>query len=398
MASDAPPQRDVVLVAPSFGARGQFVVSGGSAIGASHYGYDSSDANGSSFEFSPGVDLFVAKNISIGIDVDASYVYQQGYAPSGLVQERTTYVGVAPRVGLNVPVGRMVSFYPRVALGYETTSTLETGAFGGSGPEAPTMSRSGPFTKISAQLLFHPIRRFYFGFGPDFFHGFGDVSGGPNAGLQPTTVGLSFVMGGYWGGEPTSDVEQPASPPPHRRFGDAGEFVLTNESLSGANFTSYAGGDLQSSSFNLAPDLDYFVANHVSVGVGAYVSGSHTKSFDLLLRTAIQSDSHSVTIHGTLGVDLPIGEWLSLYPRAYAGFGSQTYDSATTTSEDASIVYVGIEAPLLVHPGPQVFVGFGPDLTHELSRSITFRSAPGASAVQNRQTNVDAFFVLGAWL
>jgi hypothetical protein len=52
---------------------------------------------------------------------------------------------------------------------------------------------------------------------------------------------------------------------------------------------------------------------------------------------------------------------------------------------------------LLVHPGPQVFVGFGPDLMHELARSMVYTSSPGTPAVQNRQTNVDAFFILGAW-
>jgi hypothetical protein len=45
-----------------------------------------------------------------------------------------------------------------------------------------------------------------------------------------------------------------------------------------------------------------------------------------------------------------------------------------------------------------VFAGLGPAVTHEVSRSITFASAPLASTIQNRQTDVEGYFILGAWL
>jgi hypothetical protein len=388
-------------VPPRFGTRGQFVLSGTSAIGASHYEYDNSEATGSLFEFSPGADYFVARNVSIGIDADASYFYSQGYTIDGtLNQSRTTRFALAPRVGLNLPMGRMLSLYPRFTLGYESISALETGPFGsGAGLTART-SESGAFVEIFVPLLFHPIPRFYFGFGPDFFHHFGEVTGGPTSGGQATTVGVSFVVGAYWGGAPAAADEAPRRPPRHRQFGEAGEFVLTNAIQSGFHFTTVAGGDLHSSGFGDSPTLDFFVANHVSLGLGMNILTTQDKGVDLLTRTPSETDSSSVSVHGIIGLDAPIAEGLSLYPRAYLGIESQSFDrtiDATSSTENDTVVYTGIEMPLLVHPGPHVFVGLGPEVAHELSRAVTFTTTPGTPPFQNRRTIVDGFLIVGGW-
>jgi hypothetical protein len=383
------------LPAP-FGARGQFVLSGASALSASHYEYDNSDATGASFEFSPGADYFVARGVSIGIDGDASYAYSQGYDAADLVQSRTTTFAFGPRVGFDLPLGRLMSLYPRFTLGYESISTLQTDAFGAN---SVTTSQSGAFVKIFVPLLFHPIPRFYFGFGPDLFHDFGAVSGGPTAGGQATTLGASFIVGAYWGGEVAKEEPRPGPAPRGRKFGETGEIVLTSAIQSGVHFTTYAGGDHRSNSIAVSPAIDFFVANHFSVGFGIGAASTRDNAVDLRTQMPSETDSSALSIHGTVGLDLPIVEGLSLYPRAYLGVASQTYDNtvaATLVTENDNVVYGGLEMPLLVHPGPHVFVGFGPEVEHELSRSVTFIDEPGVSS-QNRRTTVDGFLIVGGW-
>jgi hypothetical protein len=392
----AAPSEDVP---PRFGARGQFTLDGSSAIGASHYEYDHSQATGTSFQFSPGADYFVVRNVSIGIDADATYSYSQGYLSGGtLVQSRTTRVAFAPRVGLNVPLGRKLSLYPRFTFGYESVSTLETDAF--LGGDRATTRQSGAFVAIFVPLLFHPIPRFYFGFGPELFHHFGDVTGGPTPGGQATTVGASFVVGAYWGGERVATDERPRSPPRHREFGEAGEFVLTNEVQSGFQFTSYAGGDSHASGFSFSPTIDLFVANHVSLGLGVYITTTDDEGVDPLTGASSETDSTFVSVHGIVGIDAPIAEGLSLYPRAYLGAGSGNYETTTDGASSTytnTVVYTGIEMPLLVHPGPHVFVGLGPEVNHELSNAVTYLGANVPPPFQNRRTTVDAFLMVGGW-
>jgi hypothetical protein len=54
--------------------------------------------------------------------------------------------------------------------------------------------------------------------------------------------------------------------------------------------------------------------------------------------------------------------------------------------------------PLLVHASAHVFVGFGPDLTHDLSRSITFPTVPTAPPQQNRFSEVAGTLIVGGWI
>ncbi len=205
------------------GSRGQFVLSGGSNVDASHYSYDSSDANGEHLRvFAPGADFFVASNLAIGIDGDASYVYTQGYGSDGGLDSslERPFSGSARASVSTFPRGPVLSWFPRVTVGYETRSTLEqSGAeplsVSGDPLGYPTTTESGLFVKVSAPLLLHVIPHLFFGLGPDFYRDFGNVSGGPNVGGQTTQFGLSLVVGAYWGGAAT-----PAAP--HATFARRG--------------------------------------------------------------------------------------------------------------------------------------------------------------------------------
>jgi hypothetical protein len=54
-------------------------------------------------------------------------------------------------------------------------------------------------------------------------------------------------------------------------------------------------------------------------------------------------------------------------------------------------VWLGLSSPVLVHLAPHFFVGLGPNVTQDLSRSYTY----GTASVQYRQTNIGAGTILG---
>ncbi len=80
------------------------------------------------------------------------------------------------------------------------------------------------------------------------------------------------------------------------------------------------------------------------------------------------------------------------------GFGAAAQDEKSGGSENTntqSYVWVALYAPLLVHPASHVFVGFGPTLSRNLTRTVTF---PGGQTLQNPSSSVGAGFLVGAWL
>ena len=64
----------------------------------------------------------------------------------------------------------------------------------------------------------------------------------------------------------------------------------------------------------------------------------------------------------------------------------------------AAIVAVALYAPLLVHPAPHAFVGFGPGIYQDLSRGYTDPAVPDSTIVQNRETNLSLSLIVGGWL
>lgn len=145
------------------------MITGDSSIGISSTQYSGYEASSFSTSFSPGLDVFVLRGLSIGVDVDARYSSTGGELLS------TTSSGLAggPRLGFNVTLGRLVSWYPRVTVGGESlrrevhdsnASTFDT--------RATRSTYSGVFVSAFAPLLLHP-RPHFFVPGFDYFVGAG---------------------------------------------------------------------------------------------------------------------------------------------------------------------------------------------------------------------------------
>jgi hypothetical protein len=309
---------------------------------------------------------------------------------------------VGPRLGVDLPLGRTFSLWPQVTLAIESVHRDETVISGSSASiagnpiAAPSTTMVGPSLALYVPLLVHPGPHFFIGFGPEVFHDFGKAQGQTDVGGQRTTVGAGLEIGGYFGGRP-APADELAPRPASKVFGDARELVITNEEVVAGNYTTYAGTGASAASLSATVGVDYFVVSHVSFGAFVFGSYNHTVGFE---PSGVEVTSTTTSFGGgpRLGVNVPLGRWVSLFPRVLFGFGPRSYDEKTGTSENAPaelVAWLGLSLPLLVHPAPHVFVGFGPTLSRDLWHAVSY---PGQPSTQNSETTVGAGLVVGAWL
>lgn len=181
------------------------------------------------------------------------------------------------------------------------------------------------------------------------------------------------------------------------RFGDAGVWLATSGSaLSVAKSDSAFSGVV-------APDIDWFVARHVSLGVGLRVA--HATADAPTAQPYIQLERTTTTIAAgpRIGVDVPIGASVSLYPRAtmgfehvftrYGDFAADSFGNYTQPieySSTADALTLELFAPILLHVAPHFFIGAGPSL---------LRSFGDESGSPNRgaRTRLGGQIVMGVW-
>jgi len=349
--------------------------------------FGNSDAVFENASFGPTVDWFVAKNVSLGVRVDLSYGDSKGYGVDGsLVDTKSAAVHVGPRVGVNLPLGRAFSFWPPASLGFEWVQETQSVVSGSSGSVSgnplgyPSSTNLGPWIELDAALLWHLQPHLFLGVVPGISRDFGHVQGGPEVGGQETHVSAGFVLGGWFGGPPRIGMDEAPPPAPSattRRFGQAGEFVLSNELVLRGYWTGYAGSSSTSSGGSFAVGLDHFLADHVSIG--ASVTGYYGTStgIDATTSAVVSSQSEGGALAARAGVDIPLGGSFSFWPHASLGVGEQVVNQQEggRSREDDKIVSVGVYAPFLVHPTTHFFLGLGPSASHDLSRAVTV--APG---------------------
>ncbi|MBF5045744.1 hypothetical protein FGE12_25275 [Aggregicoccus sp. 17bor-14] len=155
---------------------------------------------------------------------------------------------------------------------------------------------------------------------------------------------------------------------------DAGNFGRMNQLVIDGAFDARLGYRTTDDKFyiNVAPGLDYFIKDNVSVGASVN------------LGTTIGDGDDETQIGGQLrlGYNMPVAETLSLWPRAKAGIvysSSSAINSPKTTS-----FLLGVEAPVLFHPVNHFFVGAGP--------KIDFFLGDGSGVDLGVQTIVGGYF------
>ena len=399
--------------AAPFGARGEFVVSGDSNIGLSSTSYDSSQASRLELSFSPVVDYFFLRNLSIGLTTGAAYDDVKGYGTDGsLVETKSTSLSVGPRLGLNVPLGHSFSWWLIGAVGIEANQATQsvvsgTSASVASSSGAPSTNQVGPWVMAYAPLLVHPAPHFFLGVGPSVFHEFARVQGA-NAGDERTTVGVGLTVGGSFGGAPVAQ-ESPTETSPATtsaskiaRFGEAGQLFLTSELVAALHSSEYEGTPSSVLDGQLAAGAEYFFANHFSAGLHFNVGHQSASGVDAS-GVATENDQSSVGIGGSFGAELPLADALSLYARASLGVntGSQSESSAAAADQYTFLeTWASLYVPVVLRVAPHLVVGFGPSITRDLTESDTFTPATSSQSVQvsNPATTVGAGFLVGGWL
>jgi opacity protein-like surface antigen len=235
------------------------------------------------------------------------------------------------------------------------------------------------------------------GFGPSIYHDFSRAQGGPDVGAEQTTFGAGLIVGGFWG-EPKPKLPQLSEPAtdsePKPRFGDKYRVVLTGESNISWRSTSFTGVDSSLQSVTLGPGMDWFVADHFSLGAAFTYSNYQAIAFDPGGRR-VRSDVSSLGGSLRVGFDVHFVEWLSLYLRLSFGAGkveSHLTNGLDTNAHTADVAWIGLSLPILVHATDHFFVGAGPAVSHDLARSDV------ATGYQNRDTTLGMGTLVGGWL
>lgn len=374
---------------PRFGERGEYVVSAASELGLFSQKYAKSARETFDVRVSPGLDVFVVRNFSIGVDLDIGYEATTRPPNAQLGSTKTTSFALGPRFGWNVPLGARFSFYPRLTLGFASVSA--TREVTGSADE----STSEQWIRLSAfaPVLFHAAPHFFFGAGPSFNHSF------PENGLSGsiTSVAGRVLVGGWWGGNAKNEAPTPSSEPEDTpRFGERGQWVFTGDVGGRFAYTKGSASTVANESrttVSVTPGADLFVVSHLSVGVATLVSYTETESSS---RTAFG-------VGPRVGAEIPISRAFSLYPRVIVSYAhvnstaksaSAPYlfvsDAATSTSA-GDVVTLGAYVPLLAHVAPHFFIGFGPSFVHDLSRSF-------GNDTGDLGTRIGASLEVGGWL
>jgi len=394
-----------------FGQAGQFVVTTGFSVGLSSASWDRSSASRFAVFVEPALEYFVIPDVSIGIEADFLWRDTKGYGADGsLVETKYLLVGGGPHIGVNLPMGRRISLYSRLMLGLhhvEQDEQLVSGrslSIAASPTGSASVSRLGPWLELEAPLLVRVAHHFFVGAGPWLYHDFSRAQGRPDVGAERTSAGATMIFGGFWGGpevaesEPIMTRAEP-SPPSAARFGQAGSLVLTEETAVSIGWVWYSGVDSSANSLTLSPGADLFVGDHVSLGLAFSYSYDQTRGLAAPDQTVLATTRTLGAIFRA-GGDLPLNDWLSLYPRVSLGVGKRTTDEMQTgatlpvsvNTESVDFTWVGISAPLLVHVAPHFFIGLGPRVSHDVTASydrITY---------ENRNTTLSLGSLIGGWI
>jgi hypothetical protein len=168
-------QNLATLGSASFGAPGQVSIGSDFNLSFLHH------SGVTELSLQPAAVYFIAPQLAVGGDVLLSY--------NGTDEDSFTHVGFGPRVGYNIPLGALLSFFPQGGLRYDHAIHSATS-------QGVTRHSSANYLTllIYAPFLFHPVSHFFIGLGPVLTV---DLVGG-NADSRETTVGLQSTVGGWF--------------------------------------------------------------------------------------------------------------------------------------------------------------------------------------------------------
>jgi len=169
------------------------------------------------------------------------------------------------------------------------------------------------------------------------------------------------------------------------RFGQKGQVVPLG-SLS-FSYSSVAPNSDSVTTLSLGPTLFWFVANDIALG------GSAT----LARRTVSQGDtSTTISSYGVApgaAYNLRLSPLTSLLPQVAVAFAWQEIETSPSGANPRlNTISLQLFVPILFHPVPHFFLGFGPAFSYDVSASLT-----DAAGDAPKSTTIGAQTILGGW-
>lgn len=158
---------------------------------------------------------------------------------------------------------------------------------------------------------------------------------------------------------PARDPGMPEVPAnsPSGIFGGKGQLAILAEAGVVFSHTTISDGGGSSTTFVLRPAVDYFVIDHLSVGL--FTGVDYAKAED--------ASKTTYGIGPRVGYDIPFTPRFSLWPKVGFSFNSTTLKTETPSiSETNSGLALNLFAPVMYHTN-HYFVGLGPAFDTDLS-------------------------------
>jgi len=156
-------------------------------------------------------------------------------------------------------------------------------------------------------------------------------------------------------------------------FGDPGIWAFSTDTALEIRWRKQADGP-SSTTLSILPAADYFIIKNLSLGgvIGVeYSKTGDNKTVDFQLGPRV-------------GYDFEIGRQLSVWPKLGLLFAHAKYKEPGNTDKN-NAVQLNLFMPLMFHPAPHFFVGFGPFLEADLNGD-------------NRATQLGFKLTLGGWV
>ncbi|HEX5659736.1 MAG TPA: hypothetical protein VFX59_21225 [Polyangiales bacterium] len=145
-------------------------------------------------------------------------------------------------------------------------------------------------------------------------------------------------------------------------FGNPRQWAFSTDAGLQISRSTISGQDVASTQLILQPAFDYFVIKNLSVGGAVGLNYNKQGS----------QKGTKLTIGPRVGYNFELSRMLSVWPKLGFSFSHTNSDGA---DDEANALALNLFAPVMLHPAPHFFVGFGPFLDADLSgdsRSTTW--------------------------
>lgn len=191
-------------------------------------------------------------------------------------------------------------------------------------------------------------------------------------------------------GDGPSSPQSPALPEvrsssPSGAFGGEGQLAVSSDAGFSLSNTSISGADGSTTTLELRPAVDYFIADYISIGGFLGLDYNSTPG----------GSSTTFSIGPRVGYNIPLSDRLSLWPKVGLSFASTNQDQddvelpdgGTVEADDESntSLQLNLFAPFMFHPVEHFFIGIGPAFDLDLTGD-------------SKATTLAVRLTLGGWL